>query len=66
MLLILFADDTNVFMSDKDVNYLSVMLNLKMDILSIWFKANRLSLNIKKINLWSLDQGKSVQFVIFK
>ena len=48
MLLILFADDTNVFMSDKDVNYLSVMLNLKMDILSIWFKANRLSLNIKK------------------
>ena len=66
MLLILLADDTNVFMSDKDVNYLSVMLNLKMDILSIWFKANRLSLNIKKINLWSLNQGKSVQFVIFK
>ena len=51
MLLILFADDTNVFMSDKDVNYLSVMLNLKMDILSIWFKANRLSLNIKKNKL---------------
>ena len=27
--LILFADDTNVFMSHKDPNYLSVMLNLR-------------------------------------
>ena len=33
--LILFADDTNVFMSHKDLNYLSVMLNSEMDKLSI-------------------------------
>ena len=46
--LILFADDTNVFMSHKDLNYLSDMLNLEMDKLSIWFKANKLSLNLKK------------------
>ena len=46
--LILFADDTNVFMSHKDLNYLSDMLNLKMDKLSIWFKVNKLSLNLKK------------------
>ena len=46
--LILFADDTNVFMSHKDLNYLSDMLNLKMDKLSIWFKANKLSLNLKR------------------
>ena len=38
--LILFADDTNVFMSHKDLNYLSDTLNLKMDKLSIWFKVN--------------------------
>ena len=37
--LILFADDTNVFMAHKDLNYLSDMLNLEMDKLSIWFKA---------------------------
>ena len=45
--LILFADDTNVFMSNKDLNYLSDMLNLEMDKLSIWFKAKKLSLNLK-------------------
>ena len=39
--LILFANDTNVFMSHKD-------LNLEMDKLSIWFKTNKLSLNLKK------------------
>ena len=46
--LILFADDTNVFMSHKDLNYLSDMLNLEMDKLSIWFKANKLSLNLTR------------------
>ena len=46
--LILFADDTNVFTSNKDPNYLSVMLNSDIDKLSIWFKANKLSLNLKK------------------
>ena len=46
--LILFADDTNVFMSHKDPDYLSNMSNLEMDKLSIWFKANKLSLNLKK------------------
>ena len=61
--MLLFADDTNVFMSHKDLNYLSDMLNFEMDKLSIWFKANKLSL---KLNLWSLNQDKSVQFVIFK
>ena len=35
-------------MSNKDLNYLSDMLNLEMDKLLIWFKANKLSLNLKK------------------
>ena len=59
--LMLFADDTNVFMSHKDLNYLS-----DMDKLSIWFKVNKLSLNLKRLNLWSLNQDKSIQFVIFR
>ena len=45
--LILF-DNTNVFMSHEDLNYLSDMLNLEMGKLSIGFKANKLSLNPKK------------------
>ena len=35
-------------MSHKDLNYLSDTLNLEMDKLFIWFKANKLSLNLKK------------------
>ena len=48
LFLMLFADDTNVFMSHKDPNCLLDMLNLEMDKLSIWFKANKLSLNLNK------------------
>ena len=43
----MFADNTNVFMSHKDPDYLSNMLNLEMDKLSIWFQADKLSLNLK-------------------
>ena len=64
--LILFADDTNVFLSHKDLNYLSDMLNLEMVKLSIWFKANKLSLNLKNTKFMVFYQDKSVQFVIFK
>ena len=46
--LILFADDTSVFMSHKDLDYLAHTLNLELNKLSIWFKANKLSLNLKK------------------
>ena len=38
--LILFADDTGVFMSHKDLDYLAHMLNLELNKLSIWSKAN--------------------------
>ena len=48
LFLMLFADDTNVFMSHKDPNCLLDMLNLEMDKLSICFKANKLSLNLNK------------------
>ena len=48
--LILFADDTNLFMSHKDPVYLAASLNSELNKLSTWFKANKLSLNLKKTN----------------
>ena len=56
--LILFADDTNVFMSHKDLNYLSDMPNLEMDKLSIWFKVNKNALTAaSSVSLaWRLDR----------
>ena len=45
---ILFADDTNLFRSDKDIINLVNTVNNELCSLSDWFKANKLSLNIKK------------------
>ena len=53
--LILFADDTNVFVSHKDKDCLTNILNAELNKLSIWFRANRLSLNLKK-----------TKFIVFK
>ena len=46
--LILFADDTNVFLSHKDADCLANILNTELNKLSIWFRAYKLSLNLKK------------------
>ena len=46
--LILFADDTIVFVSHKDEDCLTNILNAELNKLSKWFRANRLSLNLKK------------------
>ena len=56
--LILFADDTNVFVSHKDKDCLTNILNAELNKLSIWFGANRLSLNLKKKN--------NNNFIVFK
>ena len=46
--LILFADDTNVFVSHRDKDCLSNILNAELNKLLLWFRANRLSSNLKK------------------
>jgi len=48
--LILFADDTNIFLHHSDLNILQSMSNVELDKLSEWLKSNRLSLNITKTN----------------
>ncbi len=48
--LIMFADDTNIFFSDYDINKLNLTVNVELAKLALWFKLNRLSLNIKKTN----------------
>jgi len=47
---LLFADDTNLFYSNSDLWQLMQIVNDELDLLSDWFKANRLSLNVKKTN----------------
>ena len=47
--LIIFADDTNAFLSNKDADCLANILNTELNKLSIWLRANKLSLNLEKI-----------------
>ena len=45
---ILFADDTNLFYSHKNINTLINTFNSELSKISQWFKCNKLSLNINK------------------
>lgn len=47
---ILFADDTNTFVSGKNLNELNNIVNNELMKLTDWFKANKLSLNVNKTN----------------
>ena len=48
--LFLFVDDTNLFFSHNDILTLTNTMNSEMLELSDWFKANKLSSNVKKSN----------------
>ena len=41
----MFADDTNLFFSHKDIKELFRIVNIEPDKICTWFKANKLSLN---------------------
>ena len=45
---ILYADDTYVQISGNDITYLVSSMNAELELLSRWFKANKLSLNAQK------------------
>ena len=45
---IMFADDTNLFLTGKSLDTLEEQMNEELQIISEWFKANLLSLNITK------------------
>ena len=46
----LFADDTNIYCDNENLAQMEKIINLELKKLSMWFKINRLSLNIGKPN----------------
>ena len=48
---ILYADDTSIFYSDPNLCILNNVINVELQNLALWFKANKLTLNILKANL---------------
>ena len=55
---ILFVDDTNIVFSDKSIDFCFEILNNELINLSEWFKANKLSLNLKKQDILFLAEEK--------
>ena len=54
--LILFADDTTIFNSHRCNKYLQFMLEYDLNLMTDWFNANKLSLNLHKtaaMQLWN-------------
>ena len=47
---ILFADDSNIFYSHRDPQFLLNKVNIEIKFVQDWICANKLSLNIKKTN----------------
>jgi hypothetical protein len=48
----LLADDTNIIYSEKHISSLEYKLNRELTNLGCWFKVNKLSLNVKKKNIF--------------
>ena len=47
---IMFADDTNLFMTGKNVYEVEAQMNIELQYLVEWFQINLLSLNVTKTN----------------
>jgi len=59
--MVLYADDTNIFIYGRDLSEICATLNKELHILSRWFKLSKLSLNVKKTNFMVLKpKGKVI------
>ena len=45
---IMYADDTNLFLTHKDISYLFEIANLQLERINLWFISKKLSLNVSK------------------
>ena len=45
---VIFADDTNLFLSHKHLDTLFGSMNVELENVSTWFKSHKLSLNVDK------------------
>ena len=55
----LFADDTHLFSSGKDIEKLYEFANEELNAIAEWFKVNRLSLNVKKTHYMVFTNAKN-------
>jgi hypothetical protein len=54
MLALLFADDTAGLLSGPELQPLIEKANLELQKLSVWFRANKMAVNVKKKQIYNL------------
>ena len=54
----LFADDTNMFASGQDIDYLQSKFNSELKNISLWLQVNKLSLNVDKSHFMVFTGGR--------
>ena len=63
---IFFADDSNLFLNGKNLDEIELKLNNELDQIVKWLKINKLTLNVKKPNVWYLQRGEITEMLISK
>ena len=63
LFFLLFADDTNIFITGKDINTITHTLNQELKKLLIWLQVNKLSINIDKTKYIIFSLRKKVNTV---
>lgn len=58
---VLYADDTNVFMSGSDVEEMTDLFNNDLANLNEWLKSNRLSLNLSKTHSMIFSTNRTIR-----
>ncbi|MFZ2537305.1 MAG: reverse transcriptase domain-containing protein, partial [Oscillospiraceae bacterium] len=61
----LFADDTNLFLYNKNISDLFENANAALKNLGLWFSANKLSLNVEKTNYCIFKKSNFAQTVSY-
>lgn len=54
----IFADDTNIFLSDKSINSLEQNVNIELEKVKEWCDINKLSINTSKTNFMIIKSAK--------
>ena len=55
----MFADDTSLYFTHKDIRYLFQIVNQELENIKQWFLSNKLSINIKKNKILIFPQTQS-------
>ena len=65
LLSILFADDTTTLASGSDINSVGPLINLELQKIGIWLKANELSINTSKTKIMIFSNNRPIPYFKF-